>query len=114
MMSVLEYAVCSMSALEDTLLFQIRAVGIEEPKREYRAIPTRRFKWDFCWERQRLLVECQGSVYVPNTGHSSGRGISRDAEKHNIATLNNWRQLTFTGAMVKDGTAIAAIEQALK
>lgn len=103
-----------MSHLEDDLLFQIRAVGLPEPTREYRAIEGRKFRWDFAFIEQRLLVEVSGAVYVPNTAHTSGKGISRDCEKANLATLAGWRQLTFTATMIKDGTAITMIEEALK
>jgi len=102
-----------MSTLEDDLLFQVRAVGLPEPVREYRAIEGRRFRWDFAYIEQRLLIEVSGGVYVPNTAHTSGKGISRDCEKANLATLQGYRQLTFTAAMIKDGTAIQMIQEAL-
>lgn len=103
------------SILEDTLLYQIKALGLPEPIREYRAIPGRRFKWDFCWddEDQRLLVEIQGGTYV-KSGHSTGKGIARDMEKLNLATLAGWRVMQFDRKMIENGTAVEMIKKALE
>lgn len=102
-----------MTALESSLLLQLRAAGLE-PEREYHAIPGRKFRWDFAFVAQRLLVEVQGSTWVAGTGHTSGRGIARDCEKVNLATLHGWRVLLFTRDMVEDGSAVATIIKALR
>ena len=104
----------SVSDLEMELFWQIRAAGLIEPLQQYKAIPGRKFVWDFAWVFHKLLVEVNGGTYVPQTGHTSGKGISRDYEKHNLATLDGWKQLTFTAKMVHDGTALAMIEKAIK
>jgi very-short-patch-repair endonuclease len=102
--------------VEDEFLFQIRAIGLSLPIREYRAIPLRRYRWDFAWpeERFKLLVEIQGSTWRPNTGHTSGTGIARDYEKHNLAVLAGWRVLFFTTQDVRDGSALTVLEKTLK
>ena len=75
-----------MSKLEDLLLFQIRAMGLPEPEREYLAIEGRRFRFDFAWTEphHRLLVEVQGGIWQ-KSGHTSGRGVTRDMEKLNLS-----------------------------
>jgi len=103
-----------MTALEDTLAFQLDALGIPYT-REYKALPNRRFRWDFAIEpiaETRLLVEVQGGTHVPNTGHTSGVAIQRDCEKHNLAVLAGFRVLMFTGKDVKSGVALAEIQEA--
>jgi len=52
-----------MSHLEETLLWQIKAAGLPMPEREYRAIKGRMFRFDFAWEKERLLVEINGGTY---------------------------------------------------
>ena len=101
------------SALEDTLAFQLDAVGIPYT-REYQAIPTRRFRFDFAIEpiaETRLLVEVQGGTWV-KSGHSTGTGIQRDCEKHNLAVLAGFRVLAFTSTDVRQGTAMTTIQEA--
>jgi len=103
----------SASQLEAELALQIKALGLPEPTREYLAIKGRKFRFDFAWLEQRLLVEVNGGTYTQGA-HSTGRGIARDYEKCNLATLAGWRVLSFDGKSVKDGTAVEVIRQALE
>jgi very-short-patch-repair endonuclease len=104
-----------MSKLEDLLLFQIRAMGLPEPEREYRAIKGRMFRFDFAWTEpnHKLLVEVNGGTYTQGA-HSTGQGIARDYEKANLAQLAGWRVLTFDCKAVKSGEAVEVIRQALE
>lgn len=106
----------TMSQLEAQLGYMIKAYGLPEPITQYRLpeLPGRKLAWDFCWPCERLLVEVNGSTWVSNTGHTSGKGIERDTEKNNLAVLNGYRVLSVTGMQVKDGRAVQWIEQALK
>ena len=105
-----------MSDLEDTLAFQLRLAGLPIPLREFKAIPSRRFKWDFAWLCKPgefgLLVEVQGGIWQKG-GHSTGKGITRDAEKLNLATLAGYRSLIVTAEHIKSGQALKWIQQAL-
>ena len=104
-----------MTALEDTLAFQLDALGVPYT-REFRAIPGRRFRWDFLIgnsDKSRLLVEVQGGTWArERSGHSSGSGIARDCEKNNLAVLQGWRTLMFTSDTIKNGEAARIIEEA--
>lgn len=101
------------SDLEVTLLFHIKANGLPEPVREFKAIPTRRFRWDFAWPAQKLLVEVNGGTWGKG-GHSTGTGIARDYEKLNLANLAGYRCLIFTGEMIKSGEAVGMIAKCLE
>ena len=103
----------SASQLEAELALQIKALGLPEPIREYQAIKGRKFRFDFAWLEQRLLVEVNGGTYTKGA-HSTGRGIARDYEKANLAVLQGWRVLSFDGKSVKDGTAVEVIRKALE
>lgn len=77
--------------------------------REYKAIPGRRFRWDFAIgsdpEKTRLLIEVQGGTWSRKPGgHNTGAGIKRDAEKLNLAVSQGWRCLLFTSDMVRSTT----------
>ena len=103
------------SALEQALAFQIRAAGLPEPRREYQAIPGRRYRWDFAWPLpgwDALLVEVHGGIWKPG-GHSSGKGITRDCEKLTLATLAGWRCIAVTKEHIESGQALKWIQQAL-
>ena len=102
----------TMSHLEVMLDDQLCLAGINPEDTEFFAIPGRRFRWDFAWPSKKLLVEVQGAIWVKG-GHSTGTGISRDAEKLNLATLAGWRTLILTAEMIKDGRGLKWIQEAL-
>lgn len=102
-----------MSALEDSLVFSIRAVGLPTPEREFVFAKPRRWRFDLCWPARKLAVEVEGGTWV-NGRHSRGSGMRKDAEKYNAATLAGWRVLRFTNDMIRDGVALGTIERAFE
>jgi len=98
------------SQLEDLFAFQLDAAGLTGYVREYQAIPGRKFRFDFAFLRERLLVEINGGTY--NGGaHSRGVGLNRDYEKGNLAVIHGWRLLSFDTKQVKSGAALEVVEQ---
>ena len=94
------------SALEAEFAFQLRAAGLQKRfTRQFQAISGRKYSWDFAAVPERLLIEIQGQIWHKG-GHTTGSGITRDAEKLNLAILSNWRQLTFTAEHIKSGQAL--------
>lgn len=101
-----------MSALEEVLAFQIKAKRLPPPDREYPAIPGRRFRFDFAWPTEKLLVEVQGGTWIKG-GHSTGKGIGRDCEKECLALAEGWRVAHVDGDQVRSGKAVQWIEAIL-
>ena len=101
------------SPLEDLFAFQLASAGLTGYVREYKAIPGRRFRFDFAWEKERLLVEINGGTYSGGS-HGRGVGINRDYEKNNLAVLNGWRLLSFDTKQVKSGKALEITEKILR
>lgn len=95
--------------LEDDFAFQLDAVGIAY-QRQYKAIPNRRFAYDF-YIPDKLLVEIQGGVYQYKPSHTSAGGIRRDCEKMNLAVLEGFKVLHFTSDMVQSGEALRMVEE---
>jgi len=101
------------STLEELFAFQLNAAGLTGYVREYAAIPGRKFRFDFCFREERLLIEINGGTY--NGGaHGRGCGINRDYEKNNLAQIGGWRVLSFDTKMVKSGEALNVTEQILR
>ena len=103
----------SASELEDIFATQLDAVGLDGYVREYQAIPGRRFRFDFCWVKERLAVEIQGGTYSRGA-HARPLGIKRDYEKGNLAIKYGWRVLQFDEDMVKSGQALDFTEKMLR
>lgn len=104
----------SASDLEQLFAFQVKAAGLPEPEREVCVIPGRKFRFDFAWTEphHRLLVEVQGGIWQ-KSGHTSGRGVTRDMEKLNLAQLAGWRVMQFSRGMIESGEALDMIAKAL-
>lgn len=83
------------------------------PAQEVRFDTSRRWRFDRAWLNCKLAVEIEGGTWVSGR-HSRGAGMRKDAEKYNAATLQGWRILRFTGDMVRDGSAIDVVVQALR
>jgi len=103
----------SASELEDIFATQLDAVGLDGYVREYQAIPGRRYRFDFCWVKERLAVEIQGGTYSRGA-HARPLGIKRDYEKGNLAVQFGWRVLQFDADMVKSGQALEFTEKMLR
>ena len=109
------------SHLEEGLLRQIRALGLPEPKRQYRfkgLNGIRLWRFDFAWEEPyKLAAEVQGGVWGKGGkrgAHVRGRGIHNDAEKYNEAVLCGWRVLLFPTNMINNGQALGYLEMIFK
>lgn len=103
--------------LNDLFAVQLDDAGIQY-EREYKCIPGRRLAYDFFVATANkplyLLVELQGGTWMGKSGHNTGRGIARDIEKLNLATLNDYALMQFTTDMVEDGTALEMVKKYLE
>ncbi len=98
-----------MSALEEALALQIRALKMPDPVREHRFDPVRKWRFDFAWPELRLAVECQGGIWAKG-GHSTGVGITRDLEKLDAAHRQGWTVYQCGSELIKSGRAAETIE----
>lgn len=84
----------SGSVLEDGFLKQVRDAGLPEPTREFRFHPVRRWRADFAWEAQKVLVEIQGGLYGKHKG-AHIFNVEGDYEKANYAQVEGYKIFQF-------------------
>ena len=101
-----------MSEIEETFAFQLRALKIKGWVREYKFHPGRKWRADFCFHNEKLLIECEGGIWTQGR-HVRGKGFQDDCEKYNEATLLGWRVLRVTGKQVASGKALEWVERML-
>jgi very-short-patch-repair endonuclease len=101
------------SKLEALFAAHLRVTGLAAPIREYRFHPKRRWRTDFAWPAEKLLVEIEGGHWSGGR-HTRGAGYEKDMEKYNAAVLLGYRVLRFTGRMVREGIALEQTRLALE
>ena len=79
---------------------------LDEFKTEYQFAPPRRWRADFAYPEEKILIEIEGGSWIKGR-HSYGPGFENDCRKYNTAELMGWTVLRFTPHMVKSGEAIA-------
>ena len=101
-----------MSDLEDTLAFQLHALGAPEPVREWKFHPIRKWRFDLSWPERLIAVEVEGGVYIQGR-HTRGAGVEADCDKYNAATRIGWKVYRYTAKKIKSGEAAQEILEAL-
>ncbi len=105
-------SVKKLSKGEELLALHIRAAKLPPPVREFVFCPGRKFRADFAFIPQKLLIEVEGGTWS-NGRHNRGGGFGSDCLKYNLAAMLGYRLLRFTTEMVEVGLAIETIERAL-
>ena len=104
----------------DAFLLLLQAHHVPLPQLEVTFAPGRKFRADYCWVAERVIVERDGGLYRggrrPGTalsGHSSIAGIRRDMDKSNVAQLAGYLYLRFEPRQLESGAALPIIRAAL-
>ena len=119
-----------MSKLEEEFLFQVKAIKLPIPEREYRfgAMASggtgnglrkrlaehglRDWRFDFAYPDLKIAVEVEGGTFSGGR-HTRGKGFEGDVEKYTSATLLGWLVIRATGKHVKSGQAVQWLQQAI-
>lgn len=96
--------------LADLLALQIRALRLPEPVREHRGVEGRLFRSDLAWPALKVCCEVDGGEMLQGR-HNRAGGMASDCEKANLLNAAGWFVFRFTGTMVRNGAAIAFLEQ---
>ena len=88
------------SAIEELLVQQMAAAGLPIPIREYKHIPGRRFRLDFCWPGLSFGVEVQGMA------HRIKEKFEVDIEKRMLGLLAGWTIAEVSGKTIRSGQAV--------
>lgn len=87
--------------------------GLPEPVAEYRFHPTRKWRFDYAWPRQKVALEVEGGVWTAGR-HTRGSGFLRDMEKYNAAAVRGWRVLRCTPATLLAMDTIKQLNKAIR
>lgn len=102
--SVAELKKLERQKLETAFLNHILWAQLPQPIREYKFHPKRKWRADFAWPDQMVVIECQGGTWSKGA-HVRGRGYDNDCRKHNAAVLLGWKVLWVTTSMLENDPA---------
>lgn len=75
------------------------------PEREFHFMDGRKWRADFAFVDEKILVEIEGGVFTRG-GHTRGAAYTKNCQKYNHAALLGYRILRFTTDQVLNGDAI--------
>lgn len=79
----------------DEFLLLLKENKLPLPVKEYKFCKERRWKFDYCWIKPKIAIECEGGVWSGGR-HNRGSGFIKDMEKYNKAALLGWKVLRYT------------------
>lgn len=82
-------------------------------QQEYQFADGRRYRFDFANIERKVAVEVNGGQWA-KSGHTSGKGVQRDAEKLNLAQSLDWTVFVLTTSMLHKRHYREHIERILK
>jgi hypothetical protein len=75
----------------DKMFFALlKAEKLPIPEIEYPVTDKRRWRVDYCWIEEKVILECEGGVWV-NGRHTSSKGFLADIEKYNFCVCLGYR-----------------------
>lgn len=105
----------SQSDLEHAFLFELRRNNLrgfvcEYPFKGFNG--QRRWRFDVAYEEEKVACEVMGGLFS-NGKHSREAGFANDSRKSAEAQLMGWKVINVTPSMIKDGSAVALVKEAL-
>lgn len=88
----------------EMLLLSMNSALTRGYQREVRFDPKRKWRFDFAWPKSLVAVEIHGMASFA-TGHRVGNAHEKDYEKMNMAQLQGWLVLQFSGRQVMNESA---------
>jgi hypothetical protein len=87
--------------------------GVPTPQSEYKFHPTRKWRFDWAWTKQKLALEVDGGVWSGGR-HTRGSGFIGDMEKFNEAAKLGWRIIKCTPQDLFKIKTLELIQECLK
>jgi len=71
------------------------------PKLQYNFIPGRRFRADFAFPEEKVVVECWGLDFYGQAGHNNIFTLINDLKRHLLAAKHGWTILYWSKGVTK-------------
>ncbi len=99
--------------VNELAFFQIlKEEGIPIPTKEYQFCPDRKWRADYCWIDECLILETEGGIWT-NGRHTRGSGYIKDLSKYNSAAIMGYKLLRVPTPELAHRSTIDLIKKAL-
>lgn len=89
-----------------------KASGLPLPVTEFRFHPVRKWRCDFAWPDEKVLLEVEGGAWSGGR-HTRGSGYLLDMAKYNAATLMGYKLFRCTPQTLCSDETLAMLKQAM-
>lgn len=103
----------------DAFFAKLREAGVALPETEAVFHPVRRWRFDYLWREQRVVLEVDGGVFAKGEDgqrggrHNRGAGWVKDTEKLNAAAALGFRKLRCMPRQLTSAEMIETIRETL-
>ncbi len=87
------------------------AYNIPQPEAECRFHPQRKWRFDYCWPKQKIALEIEGGHWKIGR-HQRPYGFQEDCIKYSWAAVLGWTVIRATTDMLKSGDAVVLLKAA--
>jgi hypothetical protein len=94
-------------------LFELELCNLPQVRAEYEFHPTRKWRFDYAWIKDKIALEIDGGVRGLS-GHFSRLGFQSDQVKCLEADILGWRVIHANYGMIINGVAIQLIQGAFR
>lgn len=99
--------------MNPTIFLQVcKQSGLPVPIPEFRFHPTRKWRFDFAFEQERIALEVEGGIWTGGR-HTRGKGFTNDMIKYNSAGAMGWIVLRCQPSELLRAATIELIRQAI-
>ncbi len=86
---------------ESTMNKWLIEAGYSDFETQYRFIPSRRFRTDFAFPKEKIAVEVMGMDIWGCAGHNNVFTIANDYKRHMIALQHGWKMVYWCKGVTK-------------
>lgn len=80
---------------------------------EYKFHPKRKWKFDYCYTREKLAIEIEGGIWIRGR-HNSPKGYKKDMDKYNKCEILGYRLLRYSPDLLMRAETHDEIQMVLK
>ena len=101
------------SYLERDFRFHLLHAGLKDYSTEFQFHPKRKWRSDFAFVNEKILIEIEGGGWSKKSRHTTGKGFQGDIEKYLAAMELGYQVMRIDKKQINNGRAITVLKKLL-